>query len=125
MSWVPSYKNIILGLVGAIALTSCVTSPPQPPVETKTVVAPPLVSTDNTDVVNALQKQLRDREQRIKELTAQVEAASAQSMQKQLRERDQRIKELTAQLETLKMIDQDRGTRKKSSLRPTTLTPIK
>lgn len=46
------------------------------------------------------------------------------SLQKQLRERDKRIAELEAQLEALKLIDQDHEEQKKLLSPPTMRTPI-
>lgn len=46
-----------------------------------------------------------------------------QSLQKQLREREKRIDELESQLNVLKMIDQDVQVRRKPARTPATLTP--
>lgn len=50
------------------------------------------------------------------------QSETVQFLQRQLRERDKRIAELTSQLEALKAIDQDAGERRKSSRSPATLT---
>jgi TolA-binding protein len=54
---------------------------------------------------------------------AVVDSGVVQALQKQIRERDRRIAELTSQLEVLKVIDQDMEERRKSSRLPATLTP--
>lgn len=51
------------------------------------------------------------------------EPGIVQGLQKQVRERDRRIAELTSQLDALKMIDHDHEERRKSSRTPATLTP--
>jgi hypothetical protein len=55
---------------------------------------------------------------------AAVDASVVQSLQRQVRDRDKRIAELEAQLDALKVIDQDMEKRRKSSRPPATLTPI-
>jgi predicted RNase H-like nuclease (RuvC/YqgF family) len=47
-----------------------------------------------------------------------------QSLQRQIRERDKRIKELESQLNDLKLIEQDFVQRRKPIRSPATLTPI-
>ena len=47
---------------------------------------------------------------------------AVQSLQRQLRERDKRIAELTSQLGALKVIDQDAEERRKASRSPATMT---
>jgi predicted RNase H-like nuclease (RuvC/YqgF family) len=47
-----------------------------------------------------------------------------QSLEKQLRERDKRIEELEAQLEALKLIDQEHENKRKPIRPPTTLESI-
>jgi len=54
---------------------------------------------------------------------AAVDSSVVQSLQRQVRERDKRIAELEAQLDALKVIDQDMEQRRKSSRSPATLTP--
>ena len=55
---------------------------------------------------------------------AVVDSSVVQSLQRQVREREKRIAELEAQLDALKVIDQDMEKRRKSSRPPATLTPI-
>jgi hypothetical protein len=52
-----------------------------------------------------------------------VDSGVVQALQRQIRDRDRRIAELTSQLEVLKVIDQDMEERRKSSRQPATLTP--
>ena len=54
---------------------------------------------------------------------AAVDSSVVQSFQRQIREREKRIAELEAQLDALKVIDQDLEKRRKSSRPPATLTP--
>ncbi len=54
---------------------------------------------------------------------AAVDSSVVQSFQRQIREREKRIAELEAQLDALKVIDQDMEKRRKSSRSPVTLTP--
>ena len=53
-----------------------------------------------------------------------VDASVVQSLQRQVRDRDKRIAELEAQLDALKLIDQDMEKRRQFSRPPATLTPI-
>ncbi|MCI0426926.1 MAG: hypothetical protein L0Z46_02775 [Nitrospiraceae bacterium] len=55
---------------------------------------------------------------------AAVNSSVVQSLQRQVREREKRIVELEAQLDALKLIDQDMEKLRKSSRPPATLTPI-
>ena len=55
---------------------------------------------------------------------AVVDASVVQSLQRQIRDREKRIAELEAQLDALKLIDQDMEKRRQSSRPPATLTPI-
>jgi hypothetical protein len=55
--------------------------------------------------------------------TAGVDSDAVQSLQRQMKERDKRIEELESQLEALKLIDQDMDERKKPIRAPATLTP--
>jgi hypothetical protein len=55
---------------------------------------------------------------------AAVDSGVVQSLQRQIRERDRRIAELTSQLEVLKLIDQDVEERRKPIRPPATLTPL-
>jgi hypothetical protein len=57
-------------------------------------------------------------------VTGTVETDTVQELQRQIRERDKRIAELTSQLEALKLIDQDRQRRTPFPRPPATLTPI-
>jgi hypothetical protein len=54
---------------------------------------------------------------------AAVDSSVVQSFQRQIREREKRIAELEAQLDALKVIDQDLEKWRKSSRPPATLTP--
>ena len=54
---------------------------------------------------------------------AVVDSSVVQSLQRQIKEREKRIAELEAQLDALKVIDQDMEQRRKSSRSPATLTP--
>ena len=54
---------------------------------------------------------------------AAVNSSVVQSLQRQIREREKRIAELEAQLDALKVIDQDMEKRRKPSGSPATLTP--
>lgn len=56
--------------------------------------------------------------------SAVVDASVLQSLQRQIKEREKRIAELEAQLDALKVIDQDMEKRRQSSRPPATLTPI-
>ena len=53
-----------------------------------------------------------------------VDASVVQSLQRQIRDREKRIAELEAQLNALKVIDQDMEKRRQSGRPPATLTPI-
>jgi septal ring factor EnvC (AmiA/AmiB activator) len=55
---------------------------------------------------------------------AAVDASVVQSLQRQIKDREKRIAELEAQLDALKVIDQDLEKRKQSSRPPATLMPI-
>lgn len=55
---------------------------------------------------------------------AVVNSSVVQSLQRQVRDRDKRIAELEAQLDALKLIDQDMEKRRQFSRPPATLTPI-
>jgi TolA-binding protein len=59
-----------------------------------------------------------------KSVRASVDASVVQSLQRQIRDREKRIAELEAQLDALKVIDQDMEKRRQSSRPPATLTPI-
>ena len=53
-----------------------------------------------------------------------VESSLVPDLQRQIREREKRIAELEAQLDALKLIDQDVERRRQFSRPPATLTPI-
>jgi hypothetical protein len=53
-----------------------------------------------------------------------VDSSVVQSLQRQIKEREKRIADLEAQLDALKVIDQDIEKRRQSSRPPATLTPI-
>jgi septal ring factor EnvC (AmiA/AmiB activator) len=55
---------------------------------------------------------------------ATVDASVVQSLQRQIKDREKRIAELEAQLDALKVIDQDIEKRRQPSRPPATLTPI-
>jgi len=55
---------------------------------------------------------------------AVVDVSVVQSLQRHIIEREKRIAELEAQLDALKVIDQDMQKLRKSSRQPATLTPI-
>ena len=55
---------------------------------------------------------------------AAVDASVVQSLQRQIKDREKRIAELEAQLDALKVIDQDLEKRRQSTRPPATLTPI-
>jgi len=55
---------------------------------------------------------------------AAVDSSVVQSLQRQIREREKRIAELEAQLDALKVIDQDMVKRRQSGRPPVTLTPL-
>jgi hypothetical protein len=88
-----AWHSLGSGLLWAIVLSGCASS------------SPPSASVANTSN------------------PATVDAEVVQSLRRQIRERDQRIAELTSQLETLKVIDQDVDERRKSRRLPATLTP--
>jgi hypothetical protein len=53
-----------------------------------------------------------------------IESEVVKSLQRQIKERDRRIEELTSQLDTLKAIDQDLASRRKPSYPPASTVPI-
>lgn len=55
---------------------------------------------------------------------ATVDASVVQSLQRQIKDREKRIAELEAQLDALKLIDQDMEKRRQFNRSPATLTPI-
>jgi hypothetical protein len=52
-----------------------------------------------------------------------IESEVVKSLQRQIKERDRRIEELTSQLDALKAIDQDFASRRKPSYPPAIATP--
>jgi peptidoglycan hydrolase CwlO-like protein len=56
--------------------------------------------------------------------TAVEMSSKVQALQKQLQERDKRIEELESQLEALKVIDQDHEKQRKPLRTPTTIEPV-
>lgn len=52
-----------------------------------------------------------------------IESDVVKSLQRQIKERDRRIEELTSQLDTLKAIDQDFASRRKQSYPPAIAVP--
>ena len=56
--------------------------------------------------------------------SAAIESDLVKSLQRQVKERDRRIEELTSQLEALKAIDQDFVSRRKPGYPPVTTIPI-
>ena len=55
---------------------------------------------------------------------ASEESGLVQSLQRQIRERDKRIEDLESQLNALKVIDQDLEKRRRPARSPATLMPI-
>jgi len=53
-----------------------------------------------------------------------VDSSVVQSLQRQIKDREKRIAELEAQLDALKLIDQDMEKRRQFNRPPATLTPI-
>ena len=53
-----------------------------------------------------------------------VDASVVQSLQRQIKDREKRIAELEAQLDALKLIDQDMQKRRQFNRPPATLSPI-
>ncbi|GKS58447.1 hypothetical protein YTPLAS18_19740 [Nitrospira sp.] len=79
--------------------------------------------------VEALQRELADRQKKIDELTvkkeparAAAETATVNALQAQLEQREKKIQELTHQLEALKRIDQEMR-EKARPIRPTVTPP--
>jgi bacterioferritin (cytochrome b1) len=81
--------------------------------------------------VEALQRELADRDHKIEVLSAKREPGkmasdptAVQSLQKQLAERDRKIEELSTQLEALKRIDQEMREKVRPIRPPSTAIPI-
>lgn len=86
---------------------------------------------DESETVEALQRELADRDHRIEALLskkdsakASADPASIQTMQKQLAERDRKIEELSTQLEALKRIDQEMREKVRPIRPPLTTVPV-
>jgi len=80
--------------------------------------------------VEALQRDLADRDRKMEALTSKrespkagTEAAAVQALQKQVTERDKKIEELTSQLEALKRIDQEMRDKIRPIRPPSTVVP--
>ena len=91
-----AWRSLGSGLLWAIALSGCGILHPSS--------SPPSASVANTS-------------------EPAVDSDLVQSLQRQIRERNKRIAELTSQLDALKVIDQDTEERRRSSRQPATLTP--
>lgn len=85
---------------------------------------------DGSETVEALQRELAERDHKIETLLSKKESAKApadpasiQNMHKQLAERDKKIEELSTQLEALKRIDQEMR-EKVRPIRPLTTVPV-
>jgi hypothetical protein len=91
-----AWRSLGIGLLGAIALSGCGILHPSS--------SPPPASVANT-------------------CNPAVDSGVVPSLQKQIRERNKRIAELTSQLDTLKVIDQDMQERRTSSRPPASLRP--
>ena len=86
---------------------------------------------DDSGTVEALQRELADRDHRIETLLSKKDSAktpadpaSIQNMQKQLAERDRKIEELSTQLEALKRIDQEMREKVRPIRPPLTTVPV-
>ena len=82
---------------------------------------------DESAAVEALQRELAERDRRIETLLAKKEltkgSADPVAMQKQLAERDKKIEELSAQLDALKRIDQEMREKVRPIRPPLTTVP--
>ena len=77
--------------------------------------------------VEALQRELAERDRRIESLLkgqGRPDPPSVQSLQKQLGERDRKIEELSTQLEALKRIDQEMREKVRPIRPPSTVAPV-
>ena len=93
-----AWSSVGVGLLLAITLNSCGTSPAPSGAKASEPAAVDAKSVQSFNLVHSLHRQIR--------------------------ERDKRIAELTSQLEALKVNDQDMKNRRKFSRPPATLTPI-
>lgn len=84
----------------------------------------------DSQTVEALQRELAQRDQKIGTLSSKKDsatkdsAATVQNLQKQLAERDKKIVELSAQLEALKRIDQEMREKVRPIRPPLTTVPV-
>lgn len=85
----------------------------------------------DSQTVEALQRELADRDRKIEALLAKKDSAKAsadpvsmQNTQKQLAERDRKIEELSTQLEALKRIDQEMREKVRPIRPPLTTVPV-
>jgi hypothetical protein len=86
---------------------------------------------DESETVEALQRELADRDHKIEALLSKkdpakalTDPASIQTLQKQLAERDRKIEELSTQLEALKRIDQEMREKVRPIRPPLTTVPV-
>lgn len=85
---------------------------------------------ENSETVEALQRELADRDRKIESLQSKKDSPkssadpSVQNMQKQLAERDRKIEELSMQLDALKRIDQEMREKVRPIRPPLTTVPI-
>jgi len=89
------------------------------------------VKSGDSQTVEALQRELAERDQKIESLLSKKEpgkvatdSGSVQSLQKQLAERDRKIEELSAQLEALKRIDHEMREKVRPIRPPSTGAPV-
>lgn len=85
----------------------------------------------DSQTVEALQRELADRDRKIEALVSKKDSAktsadpvSMQNIQKQLAERDRKIEELSTQLEALKRIDQEMREKVRPIRPPLTTVPV-
>lgn len=85
----------------------------------------------DSQTVEALQRELADRDRKIEALLSKKDPAKAsadpvsmQNIQKQLAERDRKIEELSTQLEALKRIDQEMREKVRPIRPPLTTVPV-
>ncbi len=86
---------------------------------------------DESETVDALQRELAERDRKIEALLSKKDAAKAsadpvavQNLQKQLAERDRKVEELSSQLEALKRIDQEMREKVRPIRPPLTTVPV-
>lgn len=78
-----------------------------------------------SETVEALQRELADRDRKIEALLSKRDAGKASAdLQKQLAERDRKIEELSMQLEALKRIDQEMREKVRPIRPPLTTVPV-